>query len=95
MSSRLFRSIVVFGAAMGVGAGMVAQTAGCDLYFAPRPDPGPPVIIDASNWGTIADGPWPIIDASVPRDGGVVRDAVDAGDARLHDATDDGSGSDA
>ncbi len=37
MSSRLFRSIIVFGTAMGAGAGLVAQTAGCDLYFTPSP----------------------------------------------------------
>jgi hypothetical protein len=95
MASRLFRSIVVFGSAMGASAGVVAGSAGCDLYFAtPRPDPGPHGIIDASNWGTIADGPWPMIDASAPHDAGVCRDAADAADAQLHDASAAGSGSD-
>ena len=56
MSSRLFRSIIAFGASLGIGTGVatVATLAsGCDLY-----------------WGDPKDGRghtgWPIIDASQP-----------------------------
>jgi hypothetical protein len=76
-SSRLFRSIVVFGASLGVASGIVGLTAnaGCDFI-----DPGPAhhgkwPVIDAG-WGTIADAPnfcdgrcpdgWGIIDAANP-----------------------------
>ncbi len=72
MSTRLYRSIIVFGAALGTGA---VVSTGCDLFT--RDDhhvgSGQFGIIDASvpidGWhSTIADAPWGIIDAPAPID---------------------------
>ncbi len=73
MTSRLFRSIVVFGAGLGATAGVVTLVPGCELYFGPDTghgsDRGWP-IIDAARpdtyWSHIADASWGIIDAGRP-----------------------------
>ncbi len=75
MNSRLFRSIVVFGAGLGVTAGVVTLVPGCELYFGPNTGHGSNIredswpIIDIgrdSYWNHIADAPWGIIDAGRP-----------------------------
>jgi hypothetical protein len=94
MSTRLFRSIVVYGTAMGA---CTAVVSGCDLYFRhepPQVDAGQIGIIDAGPYGMIEDGPWGIIDASAPPDS--LEWPRDAGAMTKPDgAPDCGSGSDA
>ena len=92
--SRLFRSIVVFGAALGGGAGLVTTTStGCSLYIAPDPgrgwgviDAGFSTIADAGGCGDYdggcVDAHWGFIDAPLvfPDGGGTIADAPnDAG----------------
>lgn len=64
--SRLYRSIVVFGTAIGAGAPIVATALApaCELYEGPARAPKPDAWHD-----TIADAPWHgIIDAALPPD---------------------------
>jgi hypothetical protein len=90
MSTRLFHTIVVVGATLGAGAGVVSITSGCDVFIESG-HTGPHGIIDASN----DDWHDPIADAPI-RDGGT--DAVfDAPDAAIDadgvpDAPPDGAG---
>ncbi len=75
MTSRLFRSIVVFGAGLGVTSGVVTLVPGCELYFGPDTGHGSDhgsdawPIIDIGGdtyWSHIADAGWGIIDAGRP-----------------------------
>ncbi len=97
MSTRLFRSVVLFGAAMGAGTGVVSIVAGCDLYFSgPMPQPRPGAAPDhRCQLGHHRGRAVGIIDASTPNDVRVPRDAgaIDGGDTKPDGAPDHGIGS--
>jgi hypothetical protein len=77
MATRLFRSIIAFGTALGAGAGVATLVPACALY-AGDDSSGDDWhgIIDAAlpcadgacpdAWPPISDAFWPMIDASMP-----------------------------